>query len=64
MVKATVEFEIDLATGNLTAHIKGIKGKRCADIQQAIEALTGAASEVKLTEEWYTDAPSQVVVHR
>ncbi|MHC9544520.1 MAG: DUF2997 domain-containing protein [Vulcanimicrobiota bacterium] len=41
------------ADGRVQVHVKGIKGKKCLDVQKKIEKILGTVVEQKLTREYY-----------
>ncbi len=48
-----VEFEIDPETGELKAHVQGVQGPSCGDVQKLLEQLLGAATSEEKTPEFY-----------
>lgn len=48
-----VDFTIDLATGELTAHVRGITGPACADITKLASELLGTPDHEWQTPEYY-----------
>jgi hypothetical protein len=50
--KTEIEVEID-SEGNVTFHVKGIKGKGCLQVAEALEKVLGPIKEKKLTSEYY-----------
>ncbi|TAK35997.1 MAG: DUF2997 domain-containing protein [Chloroflexota bacterium] len=48
-----IRFEIDMETGELTTHVKGVPGKGCVDIQKLVEDLVGEAQKTEYTAEFH-----------
>jgi endonuclease III-like uncharacterized protein len=47
------ELTVDSETGDLVAHVHGIKGKGCDEIQKLLEEHLGDAGTVRATSEYY-----------
>lgn len=47
-----IRFQIDKETGELRAHVKGVPGKACLDVQKLVEDLVGEARETGYTAEF------------
>jgi len=52
-------FEIDERTGQLTAHIQGVKGPACEEVQRLIEQELGRATAEKRTPEYSQGVQTQ-----
>jgi hypothetical protein len=50
----TIEVVID-KDGNMTIHVQGIKGMKCADITKALEVASGGSIDRQWTEEAFQD---------
>lgn len=64
MAREEIEIEISPA-GKVTVRTKGIKGKKCLDVAQAIVQLIGRLEEQQLTSEFYEiNVEADVGVHQ
>lgn len=52
MAREEIEIEIS-PSGKVTVRTKGIKGKKCVDVAQAIVQIVGRLEEQQLTSEYY-----------
>ena len=53
-MKHEIEIEIDEATGEITAHVQGVKGKGCTAILDALaREVGGERGEVRYTAAYY-----------
>lgn len=61
MAEHNIEIEISKA-GEVTAHIKGVKGKGCLAYGKILEEVVGTIKSQQLTSEYY-ETPTKASIH-